>query len=251
MLSLAWAQEPPPPPPPPEPERVVGDEAVDETVIVYGDVEVKKARDELALALRSEGYKRSERNGDYTVFKNDIGYRPQVWVHDDGWVRLIRQPPRVHSPGHSFADQGSPLNYLWCVPTLMTACVSVGGWFIGERKYAALKEDVLGNTRDEVRKLNDAVVRQHLAKRLYRDIPTDLDAIWADSTQAPEVRRRLLFLYWDSRTENEAGLAAKDAVRSFMLGVVQASATPFAAAELADLNDSRTTAEPLDLNLGG
>lgn len=242
VLALALAADPPPPE-----AAVLGDDDVDETVLVTGELEVKKARDELTLKLRSEGYRRAERHGDYTVYKSDIPYHPQVWLHDDGWVSLRRQPPRIHSPGHAFADQGSPLNYLWCVPTLMTACVSVGGWAIGPRKYTAIKADLLDSTRSEVRKVNDAVVRQHLGQRLYKDIPGDLDKVWRDASVAPDVRRRLIFVYWDSRLENDAGYAAKKAIQSFMIGVVQASAEPYTAAELAALNADRTSERPLVL----
>ena len=241
LLALALAEDAPTPPTPPAPE-----EEVDEVMIIY-DREVARARDALKLKLREGGYKRSERHGDYTVFKNDTPWHPQVWVHDDGWVSLRRQPPRVHSPGHAFADQGSPLNYLWCIPTLMTACVSVGGWAIGERKYSAIKSDVLEGTREEVRALNDAVVREHLGQRLYRDIPTDLDTIWRDTTQAADVRRRVIFLYWDSRVENDAGFAAKEAIRAYILGVVQTSAEPFTPEELQALNDARQSLDGLKL----
>ncbi len=234
LLALALAEETP------------VDDDVDEVMIIY-DREVGRARDALKLKLREEGYVRSERRGDYTVFKNNTPWHPQVWVHDDGWVSLRRQPPRIHSPGHSFADQGSPLNYLWCIPTLMTACVSVGGWAIGERKYSAIKSDVLEGTRGEVRALNDAVVREHLGQRVYKDIPADLDTIWRDTTQPAEVRRRVIFLYWDSRLENEAGFAAKAAIRSYVLGVVQSGAEPFPAEELKSLNDGRQSLDPLVL----
>jgi hypothetical protein len=199
------------------------------------------------LKLRSEGYKRSEREGEYTVFKSDVVYAPQVWVHDDGWVMLKKQPPRIHSPGHSFADQGSPLNYLWCIPTLMTACVSVGSAALGPRQYDQEREEVLEATRPEVRRLSDAVVRLHLSQRLYKDIPADLDRIWHDDTKTEQERRRTLFLYWDSRTDTEPGRAAQAAIVSFMLGVVQASPTPYSDAELAALNAERHSVNPLVL----
>ncbi|MSQ00426.1 MAG: hypothetical protein EXR71_00865 [Myxococcales bacterium] len=238
VLAAALAAEPGAP-------FILGDDDVDEEVLVTGEADVQKARDALTLKLRSEGYRRHERNGEYTVFKAETPWHPQVWVHDDGWVSLRRQPPRLHSPGHAFADQGSPLNYLWCVPTLMTACVSVGGWTISKVKYHAIKSDLLESVRGDVRTLNDAVVRSHLGQRVYRDIPRDLDQLWRDVTQPPEVRRRLIYLYWDSRLENEAGLVAKRAIRSFILGVVQPGPDPFVAAELATLNAARQTLDPL------
>ena len=206
-----------------------------------------RARDELFLSLREEGYVRHERQGDYTVFKNDVPYMPQVWLHDDGWITLKGQPPRIRSPGHSFADQGSALNYLWCVPTLMTACVSVGTAALGPRQLQTVREDVVTASRDEVQRLNDAVVRQHLAQRLYKDIPGDLHAIWTDPALSAAERRRKLFLFWDSRTETDAGNEAKAAIRAFLVGVVQASAEPFAVEELASLNAGRQSKDPLVL----
>jgi len=236
-VATAWSQEPP----------LRGDDEVDETVIVTGDAAVMRARDELFLSLREEGYVRHEREGDYTVFLNDVPYMPQVWLHDDGWITLKGQPPRIRSPGHSFADQGSPLNYLWCVPTLMTACVSVGTVALGPRQLQTIREDVVTATRDEVQTLSDAVIRQHLAQRLYKDIPSDLQAIWTDPALSPAERRRKLFLFWDSRTETDAGNEAKEAIRAFILGVVQSSATPFTAEELSALNGKRQSAAALVL----
>lgn len=238
---------PPVPPPVAAPVAPVGDDEIDETVIVTGDAAVMKARDELSLKLRTEGYKRSERDGEYTVYKNDIGYRPQFWVHDDGWILIKPQPVRVRSPGHSFADQGSPLNYLWCIPTLMTACVSIGSGALGPRQYDGVRGDLVDATRPEVDRLNDAVVRAHLSRRLYKDIPADLERIWADQTRSVAERHRMLFLFWDSRTENEAGVAARAAIRAFLIGVVQASANPFTPAELAALNSKRSSLDALEL----
>ncbi|MBM4389643.1 MAG: hypothetical protein FJ090_00865 [Deltaproteobacteria bacterium] len=244
-LALAWSQDAPAEPPPAP--IAVGDDEVDETVIVTGEAAVLRARDELVLKLRGEGYVRHERDGEYTVFKNDTPYLPQVWLHDDGWLQLKAQPPRVHSPGHSFANQGSPLNYLWCIPTLMTACVSVGSAALGPRQLQTAREDVVDATRPEVQKLNDAVVRQHLAQRLYKDIPADLERIWGDQAAPAIDRRRTLFLYWDSRTETDAGMAAKEAIRAFMKGVVQQSADPYTPGELEALNGARQTGNPLVL----
>ena len=130
----------------------------------------------------------------------------------------------------------------------MTACVSVGGWAIGPRKYVAIKADVLDSTREEVRKVNDAVVRQHLGQRLYKDIPGDLDGIWRDPNAPAVERRRLIFVYWDSRLENDAGYAAKQAIQSFIVGVVQTGAEPYPPAELEALNAQRTSERALNLS---
>ena len=223
------------------------DERVDETVIVYGNRAVHKARDELTQKLRSEGYSRHVREGNVTIYKHTIPYRPQVLLHDDGWVYLRRQPPRIHAPGHSFADQGNKLNYLWCIPTFGTACVSLGGWLIGERKLSRLQGDVLDATRDEVATLNTAVMREHLLHRLNVDIPGDLTRIWTELALPADARHAILYAYWDSRTDGEAGDAARSAIRAYLIGVVQASSEPFSRRELDDLNAERKGLPALDL----
>lgn len=238
------------PPPPPEIAADASpppDEPADETVYIYGNRAVQKAREELTLKLRSEGYTRHERQGNVTIYKNTIPYHPQVIVHDDGWIYLRRQPPRIHSPGHSFADQGNKLNYLWCIPTLGTACVSVGGWAIGERKLSRLQGDVLDATRTEVETLNTAVMREHLLHRLNVDIPSDLARIWTDDSLPPDMRHAILYTYWDLRTDGEAGDAARGAIRAYLIGVVQASKDPITTEELRQLNAGRKGLPALDL----
>lgn len=237
LLALALAQDAPPASPPaPPPERA------DETVVIWADPAVARARDALNLALRDEGYVRTERLEDRTVFKSSSPWKPRVILHDDGWIYLRREPPRVHSPGKSFADQGSPAAYLWCV-IMPTACVSIGGWVVGEKKLNTIEGRVLEATRDEVEALNEAIARHALARRLNDDIPADLERIWG-LPDPPEVRRRLLFEYWDSRTDTEAGAQARRAIEAFVRAVVQTSPTPFTDAELAEFNRVKSTPEP-------
>lgn len=242
LLAVALAQEPAPPSPAPEEVEAADASDVDETLTIWGDPAVARARDALTQALREEGYSRRVRRDDRTVFKSDSPWKPRVIVHDDGWVYLKREPPRVHAPGRSFSDQGSPAAYLLCV-IMPTACVSVGGWLVSDKKLDAAAGEVLFETQDEVRALNQAVARHNLARRLNDDIPKDLERIWALPDE-PAMRRRLLFEYWDSRAEGPAGDQAKDAIESFIRGVVQASADPFSAEEIEAFNQIRSGERP-------
>jgi hypothetical protein len=221
--------------------------ADDEIDVLAGSPEVQRRRAEVYAALRAEGYRKGRRKGEYQVFNSDVPWGPRVLVHDDGWVITRRAPPRVHPPGRSFADEGSPAEYLWCLlaPPL---CVSIGGWTISERKLAPAKAEVLDATHDEVRALNDAVARRALSTRVGSDIPADLEAIWSRADLPPEQRRLLLFTYWDTRTDTPEGAAARAAVRSFLIAVVQTSDTPFTAQELARLNETRTFRDALVLD---
>lgn len=217
-----------------------------EEVVVYPDRQEAEARAAITAALKEQGYRRKERVGDAIVYKNDAPWKPQVWLHDDGWVDLRRQPPRVHSPVASFADERSKLWYLLCVPTLMTACVSPGGWLLGPRKLGPLEQDALEAIHDDVVRMNDAVAKRHMQGRLYDQIPTDLAVIWGGAEPA-EARRRALFAYWDERTETPDGQSARQVIVNFLDGVVQTSADRFSAAELATLNAGRRSQAPLVL----
>jgi hypothetical protein len=215
-------------------------------LIVRGEEEVLRYRAQVFQSLVEEGYRRRIRRGDRTIFLSEDPWKPRVIVHDDGWVYFRREPPRVHAPGRSYADQGSPAAYLLCI-IAPTSCVSVGGWLVSPRKLNAVKAELLDTTKDEVRSMNDAVARRELGQRLYADIPRDLEQVWSREDLPASERRALLFEYWDSRTETPEGDAAKEAVASFLRGVVQQSETPFTEAELAALNAKRQSLHPLSL----
>lgn len=249
-LLLAYADDPAPPVPA-APAEVTPAPAPPvrgrEVITITAEDEVLRRRAEVFEALTQEGYIRRRRQGDdRTVFLSEDPWKPQVVVHDDGWVYFRRQPPRVHAPGKSFADQGSPAAYLLCI-IAPTACVSVGGWLVSDRKLGAIKGQVMDSTQDKIRAMNDAVARRELGRRLNEDIPADLDKVWARTEIDVSQRKVLLYAYWDSRTETPEGEAAKEAITAWFRGVVQTSDTPFTAAELATLNETRASLEPLQL----
>ncbi len=225
------------PPPPGEPKEVL---------VIQEGSEVLRRRAELFQKLDQVGYRKGVRRGEWQVFNSETPWEPRVLVHDDGWVELKRAPPRVHPPGRSFSDEGSPAEYLWCV-LAPPFCVSVGGWVVGERKLQGARAEVLDGLRIEVDALNDAVARRELARRVNTEIPKDLERVWAHADVAPSERRRLLFVYWDTRTDTPEGEQAREAIRAFLIGVVQQSAEPFTAEELRGLNAARGAPSPLAL----
>jgi len=140
--------------PPPVGARVAGEE-----IDVQQSQEVLRKRAELYEALVKEGYVRRLRRNERTVFLSEDPWKPRVIVHDDGWVYFRREPPRLHAPGRSFTDQGSPAAYLLCI-IMPTSCISVGGLLVSPRKMGAVTADVMDSTRDKVRAMNDAVARR-------------------------------------------------------------------------------------------
>ncbi len=253
--ALAQSQEEDPPPPipigqPPPLEAAVAGETID---VPQGE-EVLRARAALFEVLVQEGYTRRQRKDDRTVFLSEEPWKPRVIVHDDGWMYFRREPPRLHAPGRSFADQGSAAAYLLCIVAPPT-CVSVGGLVVSPRKLGAVKARVVDASREKVELMNDAVARRELGRRLNDAIPRDLERIWTTPALTPEQRRVLLFEYWDARTDTPEGDAARGAIEAFLRGVVQQSNTPFTADELDKLNATRygrpVLALPLATGAGG
>jgi hypothetical protein len=226
------------------PAEPAPDEELD---VVAGPTKVTRARAALYQSLRDRGYRKGKREGAFQVFVDRNPWKPRILVHDDGWVTVRRAPPRIRPPGVDFADQARPQDWLWCA-IAPTACVSLGGWFVGERKMQPQIARAYDSTRDEVRALHDAVAEAAFETRLNRDVPAQLEALWAAQAPAGE-RRRALYTFWDSRAEdNPEGRAVRQAVADFLDAIVQTSPEPFTEAELATLNTTRRSRDPLVLS---
>ncbi|MSP55636.1 MAG: hypothetical protein EXR69_08545 [Myxococcales bacterium] len=224
--------------PPLAPSDVASGPAVQTIEVdVLADPGVVRARAKLFQDLKDQGYRKGDHRNDRTVFKPYVPYHPRVIVHDDGWVYLEREPPRVHVPGRTFADQGAPANYLWCI-LAPTACISIGGWMIGPRKYQSIEGEILDSLHQDVNDLNEAVARKQLELRVNTDIPTDCEQIW--SQDLPEdARRRLLYTFWDTRLDNPDGDYARQAIMAFIRGVVMQSSAPFTVGEIDQMHTHR------------
>jgi len=218
-----------------------------EEIVIHAESRVATARAQVFQDLRDLGYRKGQHRDDHTVFKSRTPYEPQVLVYDDGWIRLRRQPPRFRPPGEDFADEADWWDWIWCVPTAMTACVAVGGIVESPARLNAQREEVIDATREGVKKFNDAVARRELILRVNEDVPRACEEIWADTTLPPAARRWKLLLLWDSRTDTPEGREVQKAVEAFMHGVVNQSETPFTPSEVADFNARRVFPEPIDL----
>ncbi len=258
LSSLALAQDPAPPAEPapvsPAPPAAPAAEEEEEAplpgaeVTIFSVPEVARARDALVQQLRAEGYRRSERKDGYTIYHHDAPYRPQVVLHDDGWIQVRRERIRIHAPGRRFANEGSPLEYLWCATIIaLPYCISPGGQLISKTKLEAFKEEVFDATQVEVRQLNNAVAGHAMEQRLSRDIPAQLEGIWRDGSLPIQTRKDRILALWDTRTDTPEGDAAREAIENFMAAVIQTSATPYTAAELEAFNRPLAPADRLNL----
>jgi hypothetical protein len=226
------------------------DESPDE-VIYVDDQAVIRARQEVGLALRDMGYQRKRVRNGREVFVNEIPWKPQVVVDDDGWMVVRRAPPSVGKPDLPGIWSG-PLGYLVCVAN-PTACVHIGGWVISERKLAWHKEAVVSYTHPTMERYEDALVDRAFGRRTGQEVPEALAALWERGTpiegdgvmESYEERRMAIIALWTSRNCNEWGAAVREVVHDFMQYEVQESEHPFTADEVALANLARRCEEPL------
>lgn len=256
-IAAAWGQEPASEPAdaPTNDEgqaaAPAGEEAVPDEVIYVGDQAVIRARQELGLALRDLGYQRKRVRNGREIYVNEIPWKPQVVVDDDGWMVVRRAPPSFDKPELPGIWRG-PLGYLVCVAN-PTACVHIGGWVISERKLAWHKEAVVSHTVPTMDRYEDALVDRAFDFRTGEEVPDALAALWVDGVplegQEPlethAERRAALLDFWASRTCTDWGAAVREVARAFMQYEVQAGEHAFTAAELARANLERSCQEPL------
>ncbi len=227
----------------------------DANEVIYVDEQaVIRARQEVGLALRDLGYQRKrERNG-REIYVNEVPWKPQVLVDDDGWMVVRRAPPTFSKPDLPGIWRG-PLGYLVCVAN-PTACVHIGGWVIAERKLAWHKEAVVSHTVPTMDRYEDALVVRAFNQRTGEDVPDALSSLWEqgvplegqDLLASHAERRAALLAFWASRTCNDWGDAVRQVVQDFMQYEVQDSEHPFTAAEIAQANRQRSCQEPLNID---
>jgi hypothetical protein len=109
--------------------------------------------------------------------------------------------------------------------------------FVAERIWFMEQTAVVREEReDRARADREARAIQRMSGRLA--------AIWQDTTDTPEQRRRELFDAWDGSAEDDRGHRARDAVLSFVRANLPAgSEDAFTDLELARLNATRESAE--------
>ncbi len=233
-----------------EPEA---DDEPDE-VLYVDDQAVIRARQELGFALRDMGYQRHRVRNGREIYVNEIPWKPQVVVDDDGWMVIRRAPPSFGKPELPGIWSG-PLGYLVCVAN-PTACVHIGGWVISERKLAWHKEAVVDHTQVTMGNYEDAIIARALVRRTGQEVPDALVALWEHGTPfegeglvATHAERRAAMLgLWSSRNCNEWGDAVRAVVEDFMRYEVQQSSHPFTPDELARANEASRCDAPLILD---
>ncbi|MCB9758417.1 MAG: hypothetical protein H6739_01120 [Alphaproteobacteria bacterium] len=230
-------------------------EAPDLEIMVFGESDVIQARQEVEQRLLDMGYTKGRRRGDRTVYVNEVNYKPKVIVHDDGWMYMRRQPPRIEAPEIDAWFSDVPVvKWMPCL-VVPTACVRVGGWVISPRKYAHHKEFVVEGTKDEMRAYADAIAGLALNERIYEELPGQLDLIWYGGIHPADARplstfaerRAVILELWESRADNIYGDAVREAIELYIAYEVQASEHPFTEEEIRRVNAERHCQRALEL----
>lgn len=224
--------EPPAPPAPAGPAEY--------EVIVYGELQVARAREAVVQQLSEMGYDAEVIDmGDHVVYRHEAPWYGEVVLYDDGWMQVKRQPLRVEGKQMPWARLNSPGAWAGCLvwPWL---CLRLSGATYSERKWLARESATVDVLAPKVQHYGDKIADLATSRKVD-GLPERMTALWERgapiSGSGPELqtaaeRRQALFDYWYSRTDTEWGEAVREAVESFCRAVVQTSDHPFTEAEL-------------------
>jgi len=214
-----------------------GEPAPTAEIVVYGDLVVARRRGELTQSLRELGYDKGKRKDGRTIYRNQIAWRPDVVVDDDGYYTVKRSPVRLDWPDLPGVWGRPPVGVLPCLvsPTL---CIKAGGQVVSPRKLNAAKRQVHEGIADEAERWQQAVSARAMRHRLEDEIPVLLDGIWQEGRgpggehyDTREARRAALLDFWATRTDYPEGQLAREMAAIFLEMEVQGSQWPVTKAE--------------------
>ena len=222
LLMPAHAEEPE------EPEE----RAAAEEVIVFGQIQVETARQQVIADLKAEGYTNIKKKDGRTILKNETIYRGKVVLYDDGWYEHRRQGVQGSTPDGWLKDNAPPLAWMPCV-LAPHQCFRVGGVVISPRKLQHVKTDTQRAIDRDLVALSDALADLNV-ERTVNDLPDRLEACWELGvplisegelvTEQERLDEILRFL--DSRTDNEWGRRVAAATEAYIRGVIQHELAP-------------------------
>lgn len=216
-------------------------------IVVASRWAVLEARDRVLNTARSLGYTWEIRRDGMTVMRNDTNWKGEVRVMDDGRVEFHRAPIVFRPRGE---DHKSFAAWRPCIDlSAIETCLQVGGLAVGPRRLNAVRRTVLDAVAAPAHDLSTRVSELATARRAAA-VPERLDALWLRGTPlddgqtlpALEDRRKAIFRWWDSRTEDAAGLLVRHAIEAYVRQVVETEA-PYPDAELDALDEARLSTE--------
>jgi hypothetical protein len=223
-----------------------------ETIYVWEDAEVRRARDQIGIELRELGYRKHHSRNGRDVYANVDSWKPWVIVDDDGWVMVRRAPVTFSKPRLPGIWRG-PLGYLVCVVN-PTACVHVGGLIVSKRKLNPRKREVIETIEPAVQRYEEALIERGMQIRTNEVIPDLLDAIWesglspghAEPLATWAERRGAVVEFWQTRVDDAYGDRAREVVEVWSRATIQSGEHPFTDDEIARARAERRCSRPVD-----
>jgi len=238
-----------------DPDTSVEDEEMvvtaEDEMIVFGDLEERRRRQELEQTLQMMGYRPGKsRDTGRTVYRPEVAWHPTVVIDDDGYAIMRRSPVRFEP----WVEGRNNLKWVSCVPPFTVMCVKLGGWLVSERKLSHKKRYVAEGMDPTLDAWRGALVANAMSRRLDEHIPDMLDEIWVrgevplgDPLESHAERRMAILTFWASRACTPEGLRAREVTADFLRYEIQSSAHPVTAEEKAAAEDANLCGEPLVL----
>jgi len=232
FIALARAQDP-----------AEDDEYVSEEIVVYGKLRVDQAREKVVEDLKNLGYTKLIEKDGAIVMRHESPWRGDVWLHDDGWMRIRRQPVRLEAPPIFLGKKNSVGAWMGCV-LYPFICVRPGGQVVSTRKFQAVETRTAAAVEGDVSEWGDRVA--DLAIETKADaLPDRLQALWDEGQPlepgqpvlvSASQRKAAILRYWETRTDNEWGETMRRVVEGFVRAEVQHSDDPFTSGEIRKFN---------------
>ncbi len=249
----APAEPPPPLDDPVELRRFLEDGEVVHELTVYGNLEVEAARTQVLRTLADHGYTQVDDMGDYVRVRHPAVWKGEVHLHDDGWIRMKRQPVQFRSPKTPFGEAGSVASGIWCLAIL--PCLRTNGQLVAKGRYRAQEVRTLAEVNPEAIEFADRLADKKTGETI-NELPDALERLWEHGEpldpkdgplHTPAERKAALLAFWDSRTDTLWGDRVRVSVEAFVRAVVQDGPDAFTRDEIAAFNAERTCARALDL----
>ena len=210
----------------------------DEEMIVFGELEAQRRRQQLDQDLRDLGYRAGKRKDGRTVYRPEVAWHPSVIIDDDGYAIIKRSPVRFEP----WVQGRSNLRWISCIPPFTIMCIKLSGQLVSDAKLTPKKQVVAEGIDPALDSWRAVVVANAMAERLGVAIPDMLEATWQDGgsgevrLETPTERRAAILEFWVSRACTPEGAAAREVAADFLRYEVQPSAHPVTPAELAAVN---------------
>jgi hypothetical protein len=248
LVVMGWARAQEPAPAEPAPAEPAPAEPAAEEITVWAE-RVEAAREVVVQEIEELGYTRNVRERDgKTVFVHEEGWKGKVVLYDDG--RLATR--RTGLSGREMQPiAGTRVRPYFLCAIVPTACVRAGSWYVSDRRWKQIEDEVARETAAPVTTLNDRVADAATAE-VVAAMPDRLARLWTEGVPLEgegrlatwEERRQAVLSYWDSRTETAWGKAVREVIESFVRGEIQRSEHPYTAQEMAAFDASRLSVRP-------